>query len=137
MWLFILSFVLFRTRQHYQHLTKKTKAGSLETVLEHLLDSVKTHKNDIAALQKDVTKLDSETANYYQKIGFVRFNPFDRIGGDQSFVIALLNKEDSGIVLNFLYTREGVRIYAKPVKNGKATEFELAKEEMDAIKKAR
>src|SRR3989338_9826182 len=121
-WLFVISIFLFKTRQHYQRLTKKTQAGTLDTALDHLLDSMKTNNHDIAELQKNVTKLDENTVNYYQKIGFVRFNPFDRIGGEQSFVIALLDKANSGIVLNFLYTREGVRIYAKPVKEGNATE---------------
>ena len=137
MWLFVLSFFVFKTRQHYERLTKKTRAGTLETALEHLLDGLKTHTSDISDIKKSIAHLDEGTKHYYQKMGFVRFNPFDRIGGEQSFVISLLDKDDNGIVLNFLYTREGVRIYAKPVKDGTGTEYELAKEEMEAIKKAR
>lgn len=137
MWLFVLSFFLYKTRSHYLKLTKKTHSATLETALEKLLNNIDHHKEDIAELQKEVHKLGENARHHYQKMGFVRFNPFDRIGGDQSFVIALLDEEDTGIVLNFLYTREGVRVYAKPVKEGNGIEFELAKEEIDAIKHAR
>jgi hypothetical protein len=90
MWLFVLSFFLFKTRQHYQKLIKKTHAGTLETALEKLLEHLDRNKKDIAELQKSFHKLDDDAKLHYQKMGFVRFNPFDRIGGDQSFVIALL-----------------------------------------------
>lgn len=136
-WLAVASFFIFKTRSHYLRLTKKTKAGTLETALERLLDESKAQKKEIKEIEEAVLHLDKERVKYFQKVGFVRFNPFDRVGGEQSFVVSLLDKEDNGIVLNFLYTREGVRIYAKPVKGGKGTEYELAKEELEAVKKAK
>jgi hypothetical protein len=66
----------------------------------------------------------------------VRFNPFGDTGGDQSFVLALLNKESDGIVLSVLNGRTGARIYSKPVKKGAGAEYELSNEEKEAIKKA-
>ena len=53
-----------------------------------------------------------------QKVGFLRFNPFQDTGGDNSFVIALLDGKDNGIVISSLYMREGTRLYAKEIKNG-------------------
>lgn len=64
----------------------------------------------------------------------VRFNPFKEVGGNQSFVIALLNGRNTGFVLSSLHTREGTRIYAKPVVKGAETEeHPLSKEEKYAI----
>ena len=71
-----------------------------------------------------------------QKIGIVRFNPFKEVGSDQSFSIALLNREDTGIIITSLYNREGNRVYGKPVKNGKSS-YSLSKEEQTAIEKAK
>ena len=70
------------------------------------------------------------------KVGMVRFNPFGEIGGDQSFSVALLNNEDSGVVITSHYGKEMQRIYAKLVKKGKS-EYSLSAEEEEAIKKAK
>ena len=69
------------------------------------------------------------------RVGVVRFNPFKDTGGDQSFVIALLDSNNNGLVLSSLYTREGTRVYTKPIENGNSI-YNLSEEEKEAIKKA-
>ena len=54
-----------------------------------------------------------------QKTGFVRFNPFQDTGGDNSFILVLLDHTNTGVVLSSLYMREGIRLYAKSVEAGK------------------
>ncbi|MBI2055442.1 MAG: DUF4446 family protein, partial [Candidatus Sungbacteria bacterium] len=51
-----------------------------------------------------------------QKIGFMRFNPFEHTGGDQSFAVVFLDRENNGVIVSSLYTREGVRVYAKKIQ---------------------
>ena len=68
-------------------------------------------------------------------MGIVRFNPFSGVGSDQSFSVALLDKNDNGIVITSLYNREGNRVYAKPIKTG-VSEYLLSTEEKSAIEKA-
>jgi hypothetical protein len=70
-----------------------------------------------------------------QKMGIVRFNPFSGTGSDQSFSVALLNGENTGVVLTSIFSREGNRVYAKPVEGGES-KYSLSEEEKEAIKKA-
>jgi len=70
-----------------------------------------------------------------QKTAVVRFNPFNEVGGNQSFVIALLDAENNGFVISSLFLREGNRVYTKSVKVGKS-DFALSKEEKEAVNKA-
>lgn len=70
-----------------------------------------------------------------QKIGFKRFNPFERTGGDQSFAVALLDRGNSGVIVSSLYTRDGVRVYAKEVEAGDSR-HPLSEEEREVIKQA-
>jgi len=70
-----------------------------------------------------------------QKMGIVRFNPFSGTGSDQSFSVALLNGENTGVVLTSIFSREGNRVYAKPVEAGES-KYSLSEEEKEAIKKA-
>jgi hypothetical protein len=69
------------------------------------------------------------------KVGLTRFNPFDGLGGDQSFIITLLDKQDSGIILTSLHNRDFTRVYAKTIKDGQPQNTTLSKEEKNAILK--
>ncbi len=69
------------------------------------------------------------------KIGITRFNPFDDVGGDQSFTLTILDKNNSGAIITSLHNRDITRIYAKPIKNGIGENITLSKEEKSAIVK--
>lgn len=133
-WICILSFFVFKTRAHYFNLITKSKRKNLDEIMETLLEKDKILDEELSQVKKTLFDLDEKEKLHYQKIGFLRFNPFDRMGGEQSFIITLLNREESGIVLNFLYTREGLRVYSKRVKHGKSEEYALSKEEIEAMK---
>lgn len=136
-WLSVVSFFLFKTRAHYNNLVLRTKKRRIDDVLDQLIEKDESNTKEITKLKKSVEEIIYKSKSYYQKIGFLRFNPFDRVGGDQSFIIALLDSENSGLILNFLYTREGMRVYSKKVKAGISEEYELSAEEKEAVKKAR
>ena len=70
-------------------------------------------------------------------MGLVRYNPFAETGGDQSFCLSLLDGNNNGLVISSLHSRENTRIYAKPVKKGKAANYDLSTEEKEAVKKAK
>ena len=84
---------------------------------------------------QSLTQLYKDNRNNFQKIGFVRFNPFDDAGGNISFSLALLNAKDEGVVISSLHGRDGTRVYAKSVIAGRS-ESQLTDEEMKAIKQA-
>ena len=75
-----------------------------------------------------------ETTNNI-KINVLRFNPFEDIGGDQSFILTILNHNNDGVVVTSLHNRDLTRIYAKPIKNGEGNNITLSKEEKLAIVK--
>jgi uncharacterized protein DUF4446 len=90
-------------------------------------------------LRKDedqIAKLIENNKNNYQKAGFIRFNPFNDTGGNMSFVIALLDAHDNGIIISSLHGREGTRIYGKQVVAGKS-DIQFTEEEAEAIKTAK
>ena len=70
-----------------------------------------------------------------RKTSIIRFNPFNEMGGNQSFILALLDDKNNGFLISSLFSNEGNRVYAKTVKNGKS-DYILSKEEVTAIEKA-
>ncbi len=113
---------------------KKTKKEpeNFKEVLARFKEFEKNFEN----LSEELENLKKESQFSIQKIGIVRFNPFKEIGGDQSFSITLLDRNDNGVVITSLYTREGNRVYGKPIKNGNS-EYLLSEEEKKAIDKAK
>lgn len=86
-------------------------------------------------LKKKVENISQNSKTSIQKVGMVRYNPFSDVGSDQSFSIALLDGDNNGIVITSLFSRDGNRVYGKPVKNGQS-EYSLSGEEKKAIEKA-
>lgn len=101
------------------------------------------HSNEIIALDKEIqelfeisNKIHALAKSSIHKVGIIRFNPFKDIGGDQSFAVALLDGKNSGITISSLHTREGTRIYSKPILKGESEKYTLTEEEKTAIKNA-
>ena len=69
------------------------------------------------------------------KINLIRFNPFEDMGGDQSFILVMLDNTNSGVIITSLHSRDVTRIYAKAIKNGEGDSNTLSKEEKMAVAK--
>jgi len=132
-WLVVLTGILFKTKAHYNNLISKTRKNNIDEILDELLNRDKQTKQELEIIKKELKIEMEKSLLHFQKVGLIRFNPFERSGGDKSFVISLLNYENSGIVINFIHTRDGLRVYSKKIKNGKGEEFELSEEEKKAI----
>jgi len=135
-WLLLLSVFAFWLYWHLKALIKEAKGSSFVKVLEGLVKEEKKNSRAVVDLNKVLQELKTESLLHVQKIGLVRFNPFKETGGDHSFSIAVLDAKDNGFVLTGLHARERARLYAKEVVGG-ASEHNLSKEEIQAIKKAK
>ncbi len=135
-WLLILTFIFVKLRNHYYNLISTTKKERLDDILDSLISGERMLKAEVDDLKKRLEAEVKKSSLHLQKIGLVRFNPFGTVGGEQSFVAAFVDQENSGIVLNFIYTKEGLRVYTKRVKKGIGVEYELSKEEEKAIEKS-
>lgn len=136
LWLLTLTYFFYKIRSHYYQLITRTKKRKIDEILDSLIKKEDFFDKEISQIKKTLEEVVNQERFHYQKIGFLRFNPFERVGGDQSFIIAFLDKENNGLLLNFLYTREGIRVYPKRVIKGKNEKYGLSAEEQQAIKKA-
>ena len=91
-------------------------------------------KKDIDFLKSYCDKIQRKGLFHIQKIGLVRFNPFKDTGGDQSFILSLVDGNDTGVIISGLFARTGTRWYAKRIVKGKSLEHDLSEEEKKALK---
>lgn len=132
----ILIFIVIKNNRDYIKFMKKIGNGNnIDEMLKKYIQDVKEIKRDNSEIKAYYTKLDDDISSCIQKVGILRYNAFRDVGGDLSFAMALLDRENSGIVLNGIYGSESSNIYAKLIKNGKST-YQLSDEEKYAIELA-
>jgi hypothetical protein len=90
---------------------------------------------EMAGLREETMALQDAVARAVQRVGLVRFDAFEDLGGMLSFAVAMLDKEGSGVVLSSINGRNETRIYAKPIEHG-ASRINLSGEEEEAIRRA-
>jgi len=134
-WLVVLTIFFAWLFVFLKKLTKGSQKSDLIKVLNKILETQNENSLSIGVLEKEIKRIDWEKKSHVQKVGIIRFNPFKEIGGDHSFSLALLDGEDSGVVITCLHTRERTRVYMKAISKGKS-ELELSSEEKKALERA-
>ena len=139
--LFVLCIILFlkigRERKRYDIFmgTSRRPDHNLEMKINTYFETVKAIEKKYDKLLDMVTDIDATASENIQKIGLIRYNPFDEMGGNLCFALALLDAKDNGIVLNGIHSRTGSFTYAKPIEMGVST-YVLSTEEIQAVKLA-
>ena len=107
--------------------------------LERLLMDYSTSSTQIREQLERALTMGENNAEALRKtprrVGMVRYNAFANVGGLQSFSFALLDEGANGIVLTGLYSRQEMRVYAKPVQQGRSS-IPLTPEEQRAVANA-
>lgn len=125
-------YTIMMKKKYLDFMKKLGNGRDLDEMLKKYLDDVREIKRDNAEIKAYYTKLDNDIDTCIQKIGLVRYNAFKDVGSDLSFAIALLDRNDNGVILNGLYGSESSNIYAKPVKSG-ISKYQLSEEEKTAL----
>ncbi|MEO5635295.1 MAG: DUF4446 family protein, partial [Candidatus Paceibacterota bacterium] len=110
-------------------------AKDLEETITILEDNIKKLNIAKEDTENELKSINGKLRKSIRGLETVRFNPFADQGSNQSFAIGMLNEDGDGVVFSSLYARERMSIFAKPIVNNKS-EYELTKEEKEALKRA-
>lgn len=78
-WLIVLSVIVFKLKSHYYNLISSTKKEKLDDILDWLIKTDKKNEIEITELKKSLEQEVSLSKLHIQRIGLVRFNPFERL----------------------------------------------------------
>lgn len=121
-----------RVKTKYNRFMNGLSDRNMEELLETCVSSVNSVSAKNRELELEINTIERTLLQCIQKVGIVRFNAFDNVGSDLSFAIALLDNNDSGVVISGIYARDTSSTYAKPVSTGKS-KYTLSAEEIQAI----
>ena len=108
---------------------------SLENVIAGKFAAIDTLKFNDKRINDRMNEMQEQLFRAFQKVGIVKYDAFNEMGGKLSFALALLNKENTGFVLNAMHSREGCYIYIKEIIKGESYVL-LGEEEREAVDKA-
>ncbi len=100
------------------------------------MENVREALAQATAAKETALRVEELGRSHVQHVAVLRYNPFSNTGGDQSFVLALADHNGDGALINSLHTRDGTRIYAKPLAAWGSTHT-LTEEEQEALARAR
>ena len=105
---------------------------SLEDVIIAKFQEIEQIKRIEKENKRQMEELAQSLTLAYQKIGIIKYDAFQEMGGKLSFALALLDKSNNGFVLNSMHSREGCYTYIKEIIDGKSY-IKLSEEEKKAV----
>ena len=100
-----------------------------------LLGKIDRLEQAVRALNAIDRKQQVQIEGSVRRIGVLRYDAFEDVGGRLSFSCALLDDHGTGVVLTSINGRQETRVYAKPVTTSQST-YNLSREEEEAIRQA-
>ena len=115
----------------------KGKAGkSLDQDIVRLYEDNQVLKTGMNENKRDIRSINKQLAKAIQKVGIVRYNAFQTMGGNLSYSLVMLDENDNGFILNTIHSSEGCYSYTKDIVNGNCN-IVLSEEEQKAIDMAK
>lgn len=133
--LIIILCKLKKLRRRVDSLTRGKDAESLEDILVNFFERIESLEEGEEITRAALNAIKDNLKITYQKAALVKYDAFREMSGALSYSLALLDKENNGVLISSMYSREGCYTYAKEIVNGKS-EINLSEEEEEALKQA-
>lgn len=123
---------LSKLSKKYKKFMSGKNAKSLEKDIIGLYEDNRFIKASTEKNKSDIRFLYKKLASTFQKVGIVKYDAFNQMGGQLSFSLALLDENNSGFILNCVHSTEGCYSYTKEIRNG-SCDISLGEEEREAL----
>jgi hypothetical protein len=144
--LFVLVVVLFilvinanmkynRLKFSYNSFMKGKDGRTLEDSIFERFEELDNLTEMTIKNRQEIRKINEEMMSNFQKVGIVKYDAFNEMGGKLSFAITLLDGNNSGYIINSMHSREGCYNYIKEIVKG-ASYIELSEEEAESLERA-
>ena len=121
-----------KIKKRYDKFMSGKNAASLEDDMHSVFEDMKLLKNNVEKNRKDIRVLYKNMEKTFQKLGIVKYDAFNQMGGQLSFSLALLDENNDGFIINSVHSSEGCYSYTKEIQGG-ASKISLGAEEQKAL----
>ncbi len=115
--------------RRWDDLLKGTEGLGAVDMLRSHLQTLQAHADRLARGEARLDGLSSRVAHSVRRVGLVKYDAFEDVGGKQSFALALMDDAGNGTVLTSLIGRNECRVFAKRLEGGRADVATTAEED--------
>lgn len=124
-----------RLTKRYSYFMKGRAAKSLEDEIYKMFEQNASMQEAIEKNRINIKALKGQIRTTYQKLGVLKYDAFDQMGGKLSFCLALLDESNNGFILNSIHATDSNYVYIKEIEGG-VCRINLGDEEAIALKQA-
>lgn len=124
-----------KLKRAYNRFMMGKDTESMEDMIYKRFQEIESLKKDNAENKQNIGKLFDKMLTTFQKVGIVKYDAFNEMGGKLSFSLCMLDERDNGYLINSMHSREGCYTYVKEIVAGKSY-IDLGEEEKKALDKA-
>jgi len=131
----VILFKLRGLKRKYNLFMNGKDAESLEPLLLKRFEEIDLLKSANSKNAHKIAEIIDGLQFVYQKVGIVKYDAFNEMGGKLSFSLVMLDNRNNGYIINSMHSREGCYTYIKEIINGKSY-IDLGDEERKALDQA-
>ena len=125
-----------KLKKKYEKFMSGSDTQSLEDTISNHLKQIDGLITSCAENEKNISQLTNQIQFAFQKVGLVKYDAFQEMGGKLSFSLCLLNEKEDGFIINAMHSREGCYTYIKEIIAGNCVIL-LSEEEKEALEMAK
>ena len=133
--LIINAIQMHKLKKKYKMFMDGKNAKTLEESIKSRMDQIDYLISSNQKNENEIKRILKSMKNTFQKVGLVKYDAFQEMGGKLSFSLALLNEINDGFIINAMHSREGCYTYIKEVIDGNSI-IALGDEEKEALEMA-
>lgn len=124
-----------KLKKKYNEFMEGRDGKSLEEIISNTYNKYDEVSKMVSDNADNIELIINNLKLTYQKMGIVKYDAFNEMGGKLSFSLALLDKQNNGFIINSMHSREGCYTYIKEIVQGESY-IVLAEEEREALNEA-
>jgi len=133
--LLINAIQMHKLKKKYKMFMDGKNAKTLEESIKSRMDQIDYLISSNQKNENEIKRILKSMKNTFQKVGLVKYDAFQEMGGKLSFSLALLNEINDGFIINAMHSREGCYTYIKEVIDGNSI-IAFGDEEKEALEMA-
>ena len=124
-------------KKRYKKMMGGAEGSSIEQMLSAHTSEVNQAVNEYKKLQGQVDKLEDLVRSSLARVAVIHFDAFEQTGQGLSWCVAILDRNNNGVVFSSICGNEAERSYVKPIEDGRvAPNYKLTREEEQALRQA-
>lgn len=124
-------------KKRYKKMMANSEGDSIEQMLASHTNTVNTVAEEHKKLYDRISTLEDLVKSSLARVAVIHFDAFEKTGQGLSYCVAILDRNNNGVVFSSICGQEAERSYAKPIEDGLVSDkYKLTKEEEQVLRQA-